>query len=88
MWGSDYPHNEGTGPYTREHLRQQFCDWDPVDLQQILALTAAHLYGFDLDALEPLVEAFGPTVGEIAQPLDELPSNPNEALRKGVRRAG
>ena len=29
MWGSDYPHDEGTGPYTREHLRQLFCDWDP-----------------------------------------------------------
>ena len=24
MWGSDYPHDEGTYPYTREHLRQVF----------------------------------------------------------------
>ena len=22
MWGSDYPHDEGTAPFTREHLRQ------------------------------------------------------------------
>ena len=24
MWGSDYPHDEGTGPYSREALRQVF----------------------------------------------------------------
>jgi len=87
MWGSDYPHNEGTGPYTREHLRQLFCDWDPADLQQILGQTAAGLYGFDLAALKPLADEFGPTVGELAQPLTELPEKPNEALLKG-RRAG
>ena len=29
MWGSDYPHDEGTWPYTREHLRQLFHDTDP-----------------------------------------------------------
>ena len=87
MWGSDYPHNEGTGPYTREHLRQLFSDWDPDDLQQVLAGTAAKLYQFDLDALRPLADEYGPTVGEIAQPLTELPDQPNEALLKGVRRA-
>jgi hypothetical protein len=87
MWGSDYPHNEGTGPYTREHLRQLFHDWDPDDLQQVLAGTAAALYDFDLDALQPLVDEYGPTVAEIAQPLTELPEQPNEALLKGVARA-
>jgi predicted TIM-barrel fold metal-dependent hydrolase len=87
MWGSDYPHNEGTGPFTREHLRQLFCDWDPADLQQILAGTAAQMYDFDLDALEPLAHQYGPTVAEIAQPLTELPDEPNEALLKGRRRA-
>jgi predicted TIM-barrel fold metal-dependent hydrolase len=88
MWGSDYPHNEGTGPYTREHLRQLFCDWDPDDLQQVLARTAASLYDFDLGALRPLAVEFGPTVGELAQPLTELPDQPNEALLKGRKRAG
>ncbi|MDE0237494.1 MAG: amidohydrolase family protein [bacterium] len=84
MWGSDYPHNEGTGPYTREHLRQVFCDTDPVELQQILAGNAADLYGFDLDALAPLAAQHGPTHGEIAVHLDELPAEPNEALLKNV----
>jgi predicted TIM-barrel fold metal-dependent hydrolase len=87
MWGSDYPHREGTGPYTREHLRQQFHDWDPDDFQQILARTVARVYGFDLDSLKPLAQQYGPTVGELTQPLTDLPENPNEALLKGVRRA-
>ncbi len=87
MWGSDYPHDEGTYPYTREHLRQLFHDSDPQELQQILAGSAAELYGFDLDALAPLAAKVGPTVAELAQPLTELPEKPNEALLKAVRRA-
>jgi hypothetical protein len=84
MWGSDYPHNEGTHPYTREHLRQLFSDTDPDELRQILAGSAADLYGFDLDVLAPLAEKFGPTVDEIARPLVELPDPPNEALLKAA----
>lgn len=86
MWGSDYPHREGTGPYTREHLRQLYSDWAPDDLQQVLAGTAADVYGFDLAALAPLATGFGPTVAEIAVPLTELPDEPNEALLKNARR--
>ena len=86
MWGSDYPHEEGTAPFTREHLRQLFHDTDPTTLQQILAGSAAELYGFDLDALAPLAEKVGPTVAELAQPLEALPEKPNEALLKAVAR--
>jgi predicted TIM-barrel fold metal-dependent hydrolase len=85
MWGSDYPHDEGTAPYTREHLRQLFSDSDPVELQQLLAGNAARVYGFDLDALAPLAATAGPTVEELATPLDRLPDNPNEALLKATR---
>jgi predicted TIM-barrel fold metal-dependent hydrolase len=84
LWGSDYPHEEGTGPYTREHLRQLFHATDPAELQQLLAGNTAKLYGFDLDALAPLAAQHGPTVAEIAQPLDRLPDHPNEALLKAV----
>ena len=84
MWGSDYPHDEGTYPYTREHLRQLFSDTDPAELQQLLAGNAASLYGFELDALAPYAERSGPTVAEIAEPLRELPEQPNEALLKAA----
>ncbi len=85
MWGSDYPHDEGTGPYTREHLRQVFCDFDEDRMRKILAGNAAKLYGFDLDALAPLAAQYGPTVEEIRQPLTELPENPNMALVRGAK---
>jgi predicted TIM-barrel fold metal-dependent hydrolase len=84
MWGSDYPHDEGTFPFTREHLRQLFHDTPEAELRAILAGNAAALYGFDLDALAPLAEKVGPSVKEIATPLDTLPEHPNEALRKGA----
>jgi predicted TIM-barrel fold metal-dependent hydrolase len=80
MWGSDYPHDEGTYPFSREHLRQVFSDWSEDDMRKILGENAARLYDFDLDALAPLAEQYGPTVEELRQPLTELPDNPNEAL--------
>ena len=82
MWGSDYPHDEGTYPFSREHLRQVFSDWSEDDMRKILAENVAQLYDFDLPALRPLAEQFGPTVDELKQPLLELPEGANEALRR------
>jgi hypothetical protein len=84
MWGSDYPHDEGTAPFTREHLRQVMHDLPEADKRAILGENAAKLYGFDLDALAPLVAEYGPTVDELAAPLTELPERPNSALRRGA----
>ena len=84
MWGSDYPHDEGTGPYSREALRQVFNQVGEDELRNILAGNAAKLYDFDMAALKPLADQFGPTVGEVAQPLTELPENPNMALIRGA----
>jgi predicted TIM-barrel fold metal-dependent hydrolase len=84
MWGSDYPHDEGTYPYTTLALRQLFHDWPEADLRKVLAGNVAELYGFDLDALAPAAARVGPTVAEVATPLDELPPEPNEALLRNV----
>lgn len=84
MWGSDYPHDEGTGPFTREHLRQLFAGTPEPALRRLLAGNAAGIYGFDLAALEPLADQFGPKVGELSTPLDRLPDHPNEALLKAA----
>ena len=84
MWGSDYPHREGTFPFTREHLRQVFEGMQPDDIQTVLGGNCAELYGFDLEALAPIAAEYGPTHAEIAEPLTELPDEPNEALMKAV----
>jgi predicted TIM-barrel fold metal-dependent hydrolase len=88
MWGNDYPHDEGTHPFTREHLRQAFHGIEEQELRELLGGNAAHLYDFDLAALAPLAEQYGPTVEEIAQPLLELPDHPNSALLRGAGKTG
>ncbi len=82
MWGSDYPHIEGSYPYTRELLRLVFAgsSADSTEIQQALAGNAAKLYGFDLEFLAPLAAQFGPTHAEIAAPLD-YESVPAAALK-------
>ena len=82
---ADYPHDEGTYPFSREHLRQVFHDWSEDDMRKILGENVARLYDFDLKALAPLGEQFGPTVDELHQPLVELPESPNEALLRVKR---
>jgi predicted TIM-barrel fold metal-dependent hydrolase len=85
MWGSDYPHDEGSQPYTREHLRLVTQDVPDDELRRILGLNAATLYDFDIEALAPLAEQYGPTLAELRQPLLELPENPNRALIQSQR---
>jgi hypothetical protein len=69
MWGTDYPHVEGSHPYTREHLRLSFAGVDPDEVQQLVGLNAATLYDFEVDKLAPLAARIGPTKAEIAVPL-------------------
>lgn len=80
MWGSDYPHDEGTEPYTREHLRSRFAAVDPAEVRMLLGENAAALYDFDLDALAPLAARIGPSVAEVATPIDEVPDKHLERL--------
>jgi predicted TIM-barrel fold metal-dependent hydrolase len=87
MWGSDYPHDEGSHPFTREHLRQSFSDVPEDEMRLILGESAAKLYDFDLKALSKLAQQYGPTPEELQVPLDELPENANEALKRGARSA-
>jgi predicted TIM-barrel fold metal-dependent hydrolase len=85
MWGSDYPHDEGTAPYSKEALRAVFHAVGEQEMRNVLAGNAAKLYDFDPDALAPLAEKYGPTVDEIATPLDKLPDEPNAALLKAAK---
>lgn len=75
MWGSDYPHNESTYPHTVAGLRRAFADWDPVEVRQVTSENAARIYGFDLDALSPLAVDVGPSVKEVAEPLETVPAD-------------
>jgi len=82
MWGNDYPHDEGTFPFTRETLRAVFEGYAEEELRAVLAGNAAAIYDFDLDALDPYVERFGPLVREIEEPLTTMPEGANSALKR------
>ena len=45
MWGSDYPHTEGTFPFSIERIRQDFADVPDHETLMMVHDNAAHLYG-------------------------------------------
>lgn len=80
MWGSDYPHIEGSWPHTRLALRKTFEGVPLESTKRFLSLTAAEVYGFDLDRLDDVVSRIGPTVGEVSEPVDRLPDDVDFSL--------
>ncbi len=60
MWGTDYPHPEGTWPYTRKMMVETMHGLPETDIEAMLGGNAAEFYGFDLKKLNPLAERIGP----------------------------
>jgi predicted TIM-barrel fold metal-dependent hydrolase len=84
MWGSDYPHPEGTflnpaetglPSVTRLSLRNTFCDI-PIDkAASMLGANAADVFGLDLGILSAVArEINAPTFAELATPIDVVPA--------------
>ena len=71
-WGNDYPHYEGTFPHNIESLRLTFQDVPEHERRAILGENAAKLYNFDLDALRPLADQYGPTPAMLDAGLDPM----------------
>jgi predicted TIM-barrel fold metal-dependent hydrolase len=49
MWGSDYPHDEGTWPHSKEVIEETFKDLTAEEKRKIVGENAAALYGFPLN---------------------------------------
>jgi predicted TIM-barrel fold metal-dependent hydrolase len=77
MWGTDYPHPEGTWPNTVERLRNDFREVPVEDAVKMLGGTAARCYGFDLDALQPIADRIGPTPDDLGQDVSRR-TNPDD----------
>ena len=71
MFGTDYPHVEGTWPNTASRLRHTFGGLPEAEVRAMLGENAAEAYGFDLAKLGALAERVGP-------PVSELLRGPNE----------
>ncbi len=81
MWGTDYPHPEGTWPNTVPRLRSDFGDVPVGDTRKMLGETAARCYGFDIESLRPIAAKIGPTPDELGQ--DRTLLTTPEELRAG-----
>jgi predicted TIM-barrel fold metal-dependent hydrolase len=51
MWGSDFPHVEGTYPKSREHLGRLFAAVPSQEVEAIVGKNAAAMMNFDLEKL-------------------------------------
>src|SRR6185369_5706058 len=45
LWGSDYPHTEGTFPHSREQIAKDFAGIPDAEVYNIVAGNAIRLYG-------------------------------------------
>ena len=84
LWGSDYPHIEGTWPRTKLAMRNTLWDVPVDDVRKILGENALAVYPLNADALAAIAARIGPTPSEIAQPVpeDELPAFRGFAFRE------
>jgi predicted TIM-barrel fold metal-dependent hydrolase len=60
MWGSDYPHPEGTWPHTAKELKDAFTGFPVDDVAAILGGNAGRFYNFDMDGLKDVAKKVGP----------------------------
>ncbi|MCB1704339.1 MAG: amidohydrolase family protein [Halioglobus sp.] len=60
MWGTDYPHPEGSWPKTREKLLAYMSGIPEPELAAILGTNALECYNLDGDALRGIAERIGP----------------------------
>lgn len=88
MWGSDFPHEEGTYPHSCEAIRHTFAAVPRHETAAMLGGNAAKLYGFDLDRLGPLGERIGPPLDLVAAGLDHLPDSQSLAFESRLAGIG
>ena len=74
MWGSDFPHDEGTYPHSRDAIANTFAGVPEAEVAQMVGGNAAQLYGFDMDALAPHATN-GPRVEDVARGIDRAPES-------------
>lgn len=60
MWGTDYPHPEGTWPQTRDQMIECFKGLPEHELDRILGMNAVEFYGLDLERCRKIADRIGP----------------------------
>ena len=70
LWGSDYPHMEGTWPNTMPYFRETFAEYPESEIRAILGTNALEAYAFDPAVMGPIADQVGPALAEIVGPAE------------------
>lgn len=60
MWGTDYPHPEGSWPATKEKMKRYMSGIPDGELRKMLADNAIRCYGLDRTKLQAIADRIGP----------------------------
>ena len=60
MWGTDFPHPEGSWPETHAKMKTYLTGIPETELAKMLGTNAVRCYGLDADALNDIAERIGP----------------------------
>jgi predicted TIM-barrel fold metal-dependent hydrolase len=84
LWGTDYPHPEGTWPRTSLALRNTFAGVPESEVRAILGLNAVRVFGLDADEMRLVADRIGPAPWELSVPLaeEEFPDHRGLAFRE------
>jgi predicted TIM-barrel fold metal-dependent hydrolase len=86
MWGRDFPHPEGTWPFTSESLRKTFGGLPEDKVRAITGENALRVMRLDATKLRRLAQEIGPTFDEITRPFVGKPDGAGLSL--GFREVG
>jgi predicted TIM-barrel fold metal-dependent hydrolase len=95
LWGSDYPHLEGTFVYdegharpsvTRASLRNTFANVPAAATRRMVGGNAIDVFGLDAEALQAIAcQIDAPTIEELGTPIDAMPAGASvTAFRSGA----
>ena len=82
MFGSDFPHAEGTFGKTVPYLNYVLSgtDIDEAEVRALLGENAARCYGLDLDHLQALANGVGPTIEDLMVPDPSAGDDPETVM--------
>ncbi len=60
MWGSDYPHPEGSWPHTRDQMSNALAGLPDDEVAAMLGGNAVEFYDLDVEKLAPIAARIGP----------------------------
>jgi predicted TIM-barrel fold metal-dependent hydrolase len=67
MWGSDYPHMEGSYPNSLKVLKKSLAGIPADEAARMIGGNAARVFNFDLAKLQKVADRVGPELSELTK---------------------